>query len=564
MKKRKILGILLAAAMLIMLLAACANGPATPDDPDGEPGDLETPVDILGGGHGYEEDIDYEAYLQDRDPDAVRGGVLVFSPGGAGPAQFGNPWDPLLGFAAVTEPFAHGLTAQWPDGSTRLVLSAGYTWGYDEARSLYWVEHTLQPNIVLHPHPLHEAEPVDAEFILWKFERSWYHGTRPAALYDVVATGDLSVRVYWTYMTNSRPSQMTTWLTSRLIYEHPDFGLDWLNENPISAGPFKVVEHVTDSHVIFERFDNFWMEGRPYLDGVHIVYLGDELMQTFALQADGDARVHTVAASSPAQAGEFLRMGYRITSLPNQTILFVMQNDNPDSPLTNPLVRQAISMAIDRDLITESLGHGVHVPVLQFVPVQFRGHIHDPNFGAPAYNPARARELLAEAGFAPGELVLELLPQPMSVTDDQAVAIQIMLQEIGIESTITIMVGADFTELRRETGWGPYQLLIGNFISWFHPEDSARIGFQHRDVLLPNWRSLVPTQQMDDMIDGMRFVGDNSREYEEFQRYILDPNNLHLIPLWQQGAMRINHPTVGGITPVDHMLFWYRLWLREG
>jgi ABC-type transport system substrate-binding protein len=364
-------------------------------------------------------------------------------------------------------------------------------------------------------------------------------------------------------MTNARPSQVTAWVTSRLIYEHPDYGLDWLNDNPISAGPFRVVEHVTDSHVIFERFENYWQEGRPYLDGVHIVYLGDELMQTIALQSDGDARVHAVAASSPAQAGEFLAMGYRITSLPNQTIVLVMQNDDPDSPLINPLIRQAISMAIDREAITRSLGHGVHMPTLQFVPPQFRGHIYDPTFGAPAYDPQRARELLAEAGFAPGELVLELLPMPTSVTDSQAVAIQTMLQAVGIESTITIMVGADHSELRREIGWGPYQLIIGNYISWFHPEDSATISFQHRDVTLPNWISLIPTEEMQDMIDGMGFVGDNTREFEDFQRYILDWDHLHLIPLWQQGAMRINHPQIGGITPTDHMHFWYRLWLRE-
>ncbi|MCL2408193.1 MAG: ABC transporter substrate-binding protein [Oscillospiraceae bacterium] len=561
MRKKRYLGILIAILMLLPILAACANDTNGPADSDTTTQTDPPREEILGVVEGGDDEAGY--YW--RDPDARHGGTLVFAPGGSGPAQFGDPWDFLLGFAAVTEPFTAQLTAQWPDGSTRLVLSAGYDWGFDEARQLYYVEHTLHENIVLHPHPLHEAEPVDAELIHWMQLTAWENGViRDVQLHDVEVTGPLSVRWWWYTNDNSRPLQNTAWVTSRLIYEHPDYGLDWLNENPISAGPFRVVEHVTDSHVYFERFENYFMEGRPYLDGVQIVYLGDELMQSIALRADGDMRVHSVAATSPAQAGEFLALGYRITSLPNQTITFVMQNDAPaDAPLMNPLVRQAISMAINRQMITDSLGFGVHVPTLQFVPPQFAGHIYDPEFGAPAYNPARARELLAEAGFAPGEIVLDLLPQPSSVTDSQAVAIQSMLQAVGIESTITIMVGADHSELRRETGWGPDQLMIGNYISWFTPGDSARMNFRHRDVALPTWISLVPGDEIEDMIDVLGELGDRTAEFQDFQRYMLDWNNLHLIPLWQQGAMRINHPQIGGILPADHMLFWYRLWMRE-
>jgi len=556
--------------MLLPILAACATDTvdtADPTDPT-VPGDVTQTEPPYGGLIPDADDLVPDDALIGaggaRDPDARHGGTLVFAPGGSGPARFGNPWDPLLGFAAVTEPFSAGLTAQWPNGQTRLVLSAGYDWGFDEERQLYYVEHRLHENIVLHPHPLHDAEPVDAELVLWMAHRGWYHGVRPTNVHDVEITGPLSVRWWYYENDNSLPLHNIAWVISRLLYEHPDYGLDWLWENPISAGPFRVVEHVTDSHVYFERFENYFMEDRPYLDGVQIVYLGDELMQSIALRADGDMRVHSVAASSPAQAGEFLAEGYRITVLPNRTVSFIMQNDAPpDSPLMNPLVRQAISMAIDRQMITDSLGFGVHLPVRQFIPPQFAGHIYDPDFGAPAYNPTRARELLAEAGFAPGEIVLELLPQPGMVSESHAVAIQSMLQAIGIESTINVMVGADHTELRRETGWGPNQLMIAFYHSWFTPGDSVRVNFRHRDVTLPSFRSLVPSEEIEDMIDALGLIGDRTEEFQDFQRYMLDWDRLDLIPLWLDGTMRINHPSVGGILPADHMLFWYRLFLRE-
>jgi len=290
--------------------------------------------------------------------------------------------------------------------------------------------------------------------------------------------------------------------------------------------------------------------------------MGETLIQDIALQSDGDGRVHTVITGVPEQAGRFRDMGYHIMTLPNQTVTIVMQNDNPDSPLYNPLVRQAISMAIDRVAITESLGFGVHQPALQYVPPPFRGHIHDPNFGAPAYNPDRARELMAEAGF-PNGFSTTLYPAPggFGVSDSAAVAIQHMLAEIGIDAELVFMEGTPFTEMRRETGWEG--ILIGHFISWFHAEDSAGVNFEHIEGAVPNFASLIPTDEMQALIEATRIVGDNTEQAQALARYVLDHDNLHVIPLWFQGMFRINHPTVRGWSPADHMNFWEHMWLAD-
>jgi len=542
--------------MVMLLVVACAGdsvqvapgaaeapGAADPTAPPGRPEELP--------GAPEEAPIVYDG--------ATRGGVFIYAPGSDGPSQFGLPWDPTLGFASVTEPFTEGLTAQWPDGSTRLVLSSGYVVGFDDELGLYYVDHTLHPNIVLHPHILHDAEPVDAELIVWLADRINYYRTWPDGMIDVVAIDDLTVRFYWDHMRNATPAITSGWVTSRLIYEA--YGEEGLNANPVSAGPFRVVESVPGSHVIFERFENYWREGLPYLDGVQIVYLGDVLVQNIALQAEGEGRVDSVATNTAEQAGMFQDMGYHIMNLPNQTITIVMQNDLPaDHPLMNPLVRQAISMAIDRDGITRALGFGVHIPTLQYIPSLMRGHVFDPNFGAPAFNPGRARELMAEAGFADG-FSTQLFPQPGSVTDSQAVAMASNLADIGINVEIMVMEGTPFTEMRRETGWEG--ILVGNFISWFHAEDSASVNFEHREGLLPNWVSLVPSEEMLELITAIRIVGDNTAQAVALAEYVLDHNRLHLIPLWQQGRMHIVHPRIHGYTPTDHMLFFYRLWMED-
>ena len=550
---KRVVGLFMVSMLILAMVAACTPGTTdTPVVPGEAPaGETGTP-DLIGGAvlEGAQDEIEV-------DEDATRGGVFVWTPGGIGPAQFGLPWDPLLGFASVLDVFGARLTSQNPDGSIRLELSERFEVGYDEERGLYYVDHFLRPNLVLHPHILHEAEPIDAELVVWNAGRNLYHNVWPTGMIDVVAMDDLQVRFYWDHLRNGTPSITTQWLTSRMLYE--EMGMDFLNDNPISAGPFRVVESVVDSHVFFERFENYWRPGFPYLDAVQLVYLGDVLVQNIALETEGEGRVDVVATSVAEQAGYFQERGYHIMVLPNQTITIVMQNDIPDSPLINPLVRQAISMAIDRESITRALGFGVHIPTLQYAPPLMLGHVHDePDFGAPAFNPERARELMIEAGFEDG-FTTRLFPRPGSVTDSQAVAISNMLADIGITAEIEIMEAAAFTDMRRIDGWDG--ILICNFISWFAPEDSASVNFEHVPGAPPNWVSLIPSDEMQELILGIRFVGDNEAEAIEFARYVLDHNNLHVIPLWYQGRMHILHPRVQGYTPQDHMLMFYRLWL---
>ncbi|MCL2401472.1 MAG: ABC transporter substrate-binding protein [Oscillospiraceae bacterium] len=547
--KKKILGILLALVMIVALVAACTpsesgtgDTPTATDPAPTQPGETPAPPEPPEGG-------------------PRRGGTLYFATAGEPGGPIGLPWDPTLGFNAVINPFTESLTGQYPDGSTRLILSTGYTVGRDETRGengLYYVEHTIRPGVYLHPHFLNPAEYVDAHLFAWVADRMDYYQAWPAGMIYVEATGDYTIRFYWDHMRNATPAITTGWVTSREIYEHG--GNELLEQTPISAGPFRVVDVVPGSHVAFERHENYWQEGRPYLDGVTMVWATDIMVQNIGLQAEGEGRFDIVNTNTAEQAGMFQDMGYHIMALRNQTVTIVMENTNdPNSPLRNPLVRQAISMAIDRDGITSALGFGVHMPTLQYVPPGFRGRNPDPNYGAPAFNPDRARELLAEAGYADG-FTTTLYPRPGSITDAAAVAVASMLADVGINAELEFLDPPSFTELRRETGWDG--ILICNFISWFHAEDSGRVNFEHVEGTLPNWVSLVPTERMQYLIDSMFFVGDNTAHALALADYVLDHNHLHLIPLWHQGNMHILHPRVAGWIPTDHMLFYYRTWLQ--
>jgi len=472
-------------------------------------------------------------------------------------APVGLPWDVNPADAAIIEPFTHGLTAQYLDGRTRLILSQGYEIT-DNGDGTWTVVHHLHENVYLHPHSLSDSEKVNASLIVWLADRVQYYSAWPTGMIDVYEVGEYHVAFVWEQLRNATPSMTMPWVTSRMIYE--TYGLDVLAETPISAGPFRVIEYVRGSHVIYERFDRYFREGQPYLDGMTYVFLGDRLTQGLALRTEGEGRVDSVRTLAADFASEFIRDGFDIITMDNITIVAVLPNDDPANPLANPLVRRAVSHAIDRDTIATHLGFGVHTPALQHIPPQFGGFNATPGYGAPPFNVEAGRALMQEAGFGPDNpLRTTLIPRPGLVTDNHAVVIQDMLTEIWIEADLNIMDIGGFTEVRQQTGWDGIMLCA--YISWMQPEDSGRMNFEHIPGINPNWLSLVPSDRMLELIEASMFFGDVVPAVMELSDYILDDDFLWIIPIWYQGMINILHPRLYGWAPGDHMLFPEQLWI---
>ena len=552
---KKVLSIFVAVLMLALIVACAAPAP-TPTTPDGE---TPPPADTLDRGAT---DV-----VGDNIPDEVpedgppRGGTFVFSPATvAGVAPVGLPWDINASDLSIIEPFTHGLAAQNLDGSIRLILSQGYE-VIVNGDGTYTVIHTLHENIYLHPHSLSDAEKVNAELVVWNAHRFNYYSSWPIGMLDVYVVDEYRVAYVWDRLRNATPSMTAGWITSRMIYE--TYGPEVLAETPISAGPFRLVEYVRGASVTFERFDNYFMPGRPYLDGMKMVFLGDMLIQSIALESEGEGRVDAVRTMRPEMAGRFAADGFTILNFSNLTAAAILPNDDPTNPLTNPLVRRAVSMAIDREGVTRSLGYGIHIPAYQHVAPGYGGHNTTPGFGAPGFNPEGARELMAEAGFGPDNpLRTTLIKRPGVYTPAQAVAIQSMLSDIWIEAELELPDIGLFTEIRQQTGWDG--ILLCCFISWMNPEDSGRINFQHIPGVNPNWRSLVPSERMLELIDSALFFGDVIPAVLELTDYVLDYEEfLWVVPLWFQGMYTIIHPRIQGWYPHDHIVFYYRYWMVD-
>ena len=545
------LSLLLALMMIVALVAACAsdNQADTPDQPTEPTETVEATAPPVQGVVG-------DGPVEVPDDGPPRGGSFVLASGGEPVGPFGDPWDPTLGFNTVREPYGLFPIAQRPDGTPNFTITIPelMTTGFNPENGWYYVEHTMKQNVYLHPHILSDAEHIDAEHIVWQAHTSREHTPWTGGVQDVVQTGPYSFRVYFENERN--PNVMTIpggILSSRLLYE--EGGRDLLAAHPVSAGPFRVVNVVPGSHVHFERFDGFHIEGQPYLDEATIVWMTDHLVVEMALQSTGDDRVDGFNTFGAEITGNMINRGFNVISLRNNVISIVPGTNYPDDhPLRDINVLRAISAAVDRDLITQALGFGAWTPMYQFYAPGFRGHRTDPDWGVPRFDLEQARAYMAASNFPDG-FETTFLPDGL-VSDDVAEVIRQMLGEIGITGELERLEMAAYTEMRTQLGWDG--LLFTPFTNWFHAEQTASVGFEHIEGGTPARIDVLNTDRMLELIRATEFFGDNSAEAYAFAEYIHE--NLYIIPLYGLGLNLILNPRIQGWLPTDHMLFWNRLW----
>ena len=121
---------------------------------------------------------------------------------------------------------------------------------------------------------------------------------------------------------------------------------------------------------------------------------------------------------------------------------------NPDSPFAKLQVRQAIEYAVDKQAIADTFGGGTWEVPVQPCSSRLLGYI--PNFKGRTYNPAKAKQLLAEAGYPQG---FKTTVYYKSVYDDQVmVAFQANLRAVGIDAELQKLDSAKAAVMATQ-GW---------------------------------------------------------------------------------------------------------------
>jgi len=246
----------------------------------------------------------------------------------------------------------------------------------------------------------------------------------------------------------------------------PDFG-----RNPVGTGAYKMTEWTLGQRVVFERNADYFREDAPHLDKIifevgqdpsvallrlkrgEVDVLGDPIPSANFLQEKNDP-----ANKDMIVEGELLHTGY-------------ITLNTTEAPFDNKLVRQAVNMAINKEKVVRIVnGRGVvaNQPLPPAMPA------YDTAFEGYPYDPARAKELLAEAGYADG-FETELYAMNTDPNPRIAQSFQQDLAAIGIKAEIKALAQATVIDAG---GQGTAPMLWSGGMAWIadYPDPSNFYG----------------------------------------------------------------------------------------
>ncbi len=222
------------------------------------------------------------------------------------------------------------------------------------------------------------------------------------------------------------------------------YGKDFI-EHPVGTGPFKFVEWKKGQQIVLEANKEYW-DGAPKID--KLVY---KIVKENSVRAS-ELRTGSIQAMNGVDPNDVKMLedaGFTVIKNPGMNINYLAFFCNK-KPFDNPKLRLAVAHAINRENLINYLYQGLAELPNSMLPSFMPGH--DKTLKAPEYNPEKAKQLLAEAGY-PNGLKVTLLtystvrPYNPVGGDKLAAAIQADLRKVGIDVQIKSYPWKEYKEV---------------------------------------------------------------------------------------------------------------------
>src|SRR5450830_1718500 len=174
------------------------------------------------------------------------------------------------------------------------------------------------------------------------------------------------------------------------------YGSKGIAQNPVGTGPFKFVEWKSTDYLKVAKWEGYWKKGYPKVDSITWRPVVDNNTRAAMMQTN---EAH-FAFPMPPEAVETIskKPSLEVTSAPSIIHRYISMNTQ-QKPFDNPKVREAINYAINKDALVKVAFSGYAIPAQGVLP---QGVEFATKLGPWPYNPAKARELLKEAGYPNG------------------------------------------------------------------------------------------------------------------------------------------------------------------
>ncbi|WP_158743493.1 ABC transporter substrate-binding protein [Acidisphaera sp. L21] len=344
------------------------------------------------------------------------------------------------------------LTQRGPDGTLQPDLALNWTPVGDTA----WDFH-LRPGVMWQ-----DGTPFTADDVAFSFTRAPNVPNSPSnfagmlrAVTKMEAIDPLTIRLHTARPAPNLPGDLAiVSIISRHAGENAATDAYDSNRAAIGTGPYKLEQFVRGDRVVLVRNESYW---GPHATWAHVTLrlIANPAARSAALLAGDVDAIDAIPASdlpglrSDRRVSVWEAPGLRVMYLAPD---FTREGSDPDitgndgKPLpTNPLrdlrVRQALSLAIDRKALVTRVMVDAATATGQWLPTGLPGSL--PDHAVPAYDPAAARHLLAEAGYPDGFHLVFHAPTDRYINGPAvAQAVAGMWTRIGVQTQLDMMPGA--------------------------------------------------------------------------------------------------------------------------
>src|SRR5881296_2809061 len=249
----------------------------------------------------------------------------------------------------------------------------------------------------------HNGDALTAEDVKFSFER--YRGASAKALKDRVAAVETPDALHVRFrLKNPWPDFMTFytaasgagWIVPRKYVEK--VGEDGYKKAPVGAGPYKFVSFTPGVELVMEAFEGYWRK-TPSVKRLVFKVIGDETTRLAALKRGEVDVVYSIRGELAEELQKTPGLTLKPAVIQAPQWVNLLDQWDPKSPWHDRRVRLAANYAIDRKAINQAITLGHSMLTFSIIPNTFEFFWQPPAY---PYDPARAKGLLAEAGYPNG------------------------------------------------------------------------------------------------------------------------------------------------------------------
>ena len=283
------------------------------------------------------------------------------------------------------------------------------------------------------------GDPVTTDDVIFSLQRAageksdWARFFKPITKYEAVDAKTIRMRLDkpFTPMLNNLALFAASIVPKKLVEADKDFFL-----HPVGSGPFTLTRWSKGEKIELARNANYWQAGKPKIDAAELDIINEDNARVLKLQAgEIDATIDVPYNQMPKlTADPMLKVGTA-----NVFRVDLVQLNTTKKPFDDQRVRQALNYAVNKDTIIRSILFGNGKPATSAIPIMA---YHNEELKPYPQDEAKAKSLLAEAGYAGGFSAKLLIPAGNVIYRQVGTVLQAELKKIGVTLDLQTIEGS--------------------------------------------------------------------------------------------------------------------------